>query len=667
MPLSPSRPHAAYLEEYNEEAHTTIPETRQTANVAAKRSKPDIAKVKVAGLGHDEASDSGQSNHTMATLGSGESSLESKSGSATLTLDTSAEGLAVSKRKPPGVGKQTRNTLESPQKPSLRRSDSKARPKGSARQKNCDCAQCQNKEKTKGSQPALPSDAPTVKLQDTSKKPLPSPPKASNPSLPQTGAEAPVVQPAQPRPRNPGSQSYRRARPVSFHGVIPETIYYPPVVFGRPPPSFPVQPSFSPPSYPPPGASYLPPPYHSAPPSQQHGVYPVPISPYEPNPPTRHWNPEPHPPARQTMMYDTPPIVEYSHPPQYGTHPPSFQPPPLRSFSERDRERSAPLRKEYFPDEDYYRMPPPPLPPKVPTTAQSHQRPTIRHAATVSTHVPHHGRHSADEAIEERSGRRSPRKANGENRERSRRPSISSRQAAAAVNDKPSEASNLERSFARMSIEGNDATAAAKRRRRVTYYGGEGQKDLERQIEAYQAENTASSNADSIPLTADSLKLVRRKTQTSNSDVGSRASGEGRASKDGSDVKPRSSTGNRASSDIKTRNENDSFTMRFNASQDINVDLKGGEGRTISLRQSREGEGNMELSIGAKNEAKEKGRRRQSYVDDNSVRQLEYERAASRIGRLPRDAAEDSKARERLLAGNRSRRSSRSARALVGA
>lgn len=197
----------------------------------------------------------------------------------------------------------------------------------------------------------------------------------------------------------------------------------------------------------------------------------------------------------------------------------------------------------------------------------------------------------------------------------------------------------------------------------MTYYGGPIPKDLERHAEAYQARKTPST--ETIPLTADSLKLVRHKTQNSNSDAGSRLSGEGRASREGSDVKPRSATGPRGSSDIKSRNENDAFTMRFNAAQAVHVDLKGGaEGRTISLRQSREGEGNMELSIQAKNENQEKSRRRQSYVDGTTVRELESLRTGSRMGRQSRETDSD-RLKERSVAPSQSRRSSRNRRALM--
>lgn len=142
---------------------------------------------------------------------------------------------------------------------------------------------------------------------------------------------------------------------------------------------------------------------------------------------------------------------------------------------------------------------------------------------------------------------------------------------------------------------------------------------------------------------------MRKKTHHGgSSDGGSRVSGEGRAgSREGSEVKPRSSTDRR--SEIKTRasttsggNENDGFTMRFNTG--VSVDLKGDgvEGRTISLRPSAETEGGMELSIGARgrggssgNGGRDKSRRPASYVDGG--RELEYARSVGREGDSGKD------------------------------
>lgn len=680
MSHSPSRPHAAYIEDYNEDAHTTVPESRQTANVAAKRSKPEISAIKVTDLGRDEASDSGYSSHTAATLGSRDSSSGSKAGSATLTLDTNMESVAARKRRPTITQRSSQTTPQSPQKPSLRRSDSKARQKEAGRHGSCPCGDCQAKAKSRAQRPTVSPQNTSSSSPDQAKQK--SAAKADNPpatknvqiSVPPVTTAAPVIQPAQPRPRHSGSQSYRSTpRPVSFHGgMMPQPMYYQPMMIARPPSAFPTQSPFPPPSYPPPSTSYFPSPYqnpHPQPPAAtqpsptlHRELYTIPPSPYSLPSQTQHhqWSTAQHAPPRQPITYSAPPIVEYPHASQYAG---SMQPNMHRTFSERDQERPIPLRDEYFPfDEDYYRMPPPPPPPPKPPNTSQH-RPSIRHAATTTTRAPHTGQYFTEEYLEDDQVQRSPRRYAGDNYDKPTRPALAVRHSNAKGSDRTHGMDRLEQNFAQMSVEGS--SAAAKQRRRMTYYGGPIPKDLERQVEAYQAEKHASAEAETTPLTADSLKLVRRKTQTSGSDTGSRISGDGRASREGSDVKPRSATGRRGSSDVKTRND-DGFTMRFNTSQGVNLDLKGGaKDRTISLRQSREGEGNMELSIKGKNEMRDKSRRRQSYIDGSTVRELESLRAGSRMGRSSREA-DGERLKERSVAGSQSRRSSKSRRTLLG-
>ncbi|KAL9583518.1 MAG: hypothetical protein Q9212_002658 [Teloschistes hypoglaucus] len=671
MSDSGAQPHAAYIEDYNEDANTTLPETRQTANVAAKRSKPDLARVKITELGRDEASDSGYSSHTGATLNSGNSSLRSKAGSATLTLDTSVESLAANKRKPLLVEKQSYKTPQSPNKPILRRSESK-RPSKERVQESCRCEECLGKAKSKGSRPAVsgqkpsPTEAGQVKQRSGPKvDAIPSSP------APKAAVDAPILHPAQPRPRHPG-QSYRATpRPVSFHGgITPQSMYYPTLLVARPPSTAPNLPSFPAPSYPPP-TFFLPHYQNTGPPSQPSPLHTQPPQTLSytlpPRPQSRQWAPGPHLPPQQQMVYSAASVVDYPHSAQYGGALPPSHPVLHRTFSERDRERPV-VRDEYFPfDEDYYRMPPPPppvpAPPKTSANASARQRPAMRHVASTSARVARPERFFA-ECSEEEQIERSPTKYKYEGHEQPRRPPLASRRSAATSIDRSHGINGLEREFAQLAVE--SSSAAAKQRRRMTFYGGTLPRDLERRAEAYQAQKSVPVDPTSIPLTADSLKLVRRKTQTSNSDTGSRASGEGRASREGSDGKPRSATGRRGSSDTKSHNELDGFTMRFNASQGVNVDLKGNsEGRTISLRQSRDGQGNMELSIGSKHDSRDKSRRRQSYVDGAGVRELEYARTASRMGRSSREVLRDRTKDRSMGPSSRSRKSSRNRKALM--
>ncbi|KAL8698468.1 MAG: hypothetical protein Q9224_001837 [Gallowayella concinna] len=684
MPDSLPQPHAAYIEDYNEDANTTLPETRQTANVAAKRSKPDISRLKVTDLGREEASDSGYSSHTAATLTSGDSSLVSKAGSATLTLNTSVDSLATGKRKSVVVGKQSLPAAQSPQKHTLRRSASKPRPKETVRDGRSGCDDHLAKEKSKGERHAASIQQKPLSKETVQNRPRlgvntdVAPASKGNNRTPTSGpaSNAAVVQPAQPRPRHQSSSQYRNTpRPVSFHGgVMPQPLYYPAMLVARPPSAFAVQSPFPPPSYPPPTTSYFPNPYqqpaphaHPPPPHAQRDAFPISPSPYNvpPQQQPHHWPMEQRHPPQQHVVYSAPPVVEYPHASQYDRSVPQSHPAMHRTFSERDRERPMPLREEYFPyDEDYYRMPPPPPPPpKGSGAAPIHHRPEIRHPATMGARVSHHEPYMAEEYFEEDQLPRSPRKYDSGGHERSRRPSLASRPSNASSNERNHNVDKLEHHFARISVEGSGA--AAKQRRRMTYYGGPVSRSFEQQVETHQPRKSGNLEGTSMPLTADSLKLVRHKTQTSNSDAGSRLSGEGRASRGSSDVKPRSATGRRSSSEVKTRNEGDGFTMRFDAKQPVNLDLKGGaKGQTISLRQSREGDGNIELSIGAKPDAREKSRRRQSYVDGAGARELEYVRASSRMGRLSAKTDND-RVKERSAAPSRSRRSSKSRGALM--
>lgn len=665
MSDSPSHPRAAYFEEYNEEAHTTLPETRQTANIAAKRSKPDIAKLKGA-HGPDDASDSGTSNPTASSGDAEHSGQEPKmANQPSLKIDT---GVRPSKSKSRDAKVKPPGTPQKAQKPALKRVESKAQDGQQWSNKACSCKECQEKVKRpatsrKNSKPLETHALPPLLR---TKPEAPIPPVLVKPSGPQV-IQIPIVQPAQVRPRTAATQTYRTARPMSFHaGAMPEYMYTQPIyIERRPGPTVTAGLSFPPPSFTPPKPLYFPPSLPTMPP--RHDIPPMSPFPFEQVPPPvplihgrphpGHWTSEQPPHPRQPMLYGTSPIVEYPGQPIYPMSNPNPQPSLRRSFTQ--RERPATLREESIPwDESYFQMPPPPRPDG---TLQQY-RPTFRHAATTSAVHPtlHHTRsRRGEESLARLRGERSPRKASPEKRELTSRPVLVSRPSASSGHDRP----NLyaaDRGTARLRVE---SSSAAKQNRRASYYGHESHGELERVVEAYQALKVADTGHRPPELTADTLKLVRKKTQ--NSDSGSRQSVEGKRSRDGSDVKPRSSTDRRGGSDVKSRPDTDGFTMRI--PQGVHVDLKSGgvEGRTISLRQSVEVEGGMELSIGgreknpgSRNEMMERSRKRSSYVDDGGARELEPSRSLSQVPRADREM-ENAAERERKVAGSRSRRSSR--------
>lgn len=655
MSPSPTAPHAAYFEDYNEDSKTTLPETRQTANITARRSKPDVVKLKGGAPVQDEFSDSGYSSRTGATLGSGDSSLDSKTGAAPLRLDTSfaarKERLGLQQRELHPLGEGSR-------KPALRRTESKSRDRGSKLQGECPCDEC----KPQGSQTSR-SPEKARSFRDVAAKTIPKAqpqvappprPQSTKPPSPKAVHENPVQQSAQARSRPATAQSHRRPRPMSFHeGSLPQVTYKPVYVAQVQPPMAAPSP-FPPPSYPPPSHSYFP----TATPVHQPYPYSIPPSPIEGRPAMPRWISGQQPPQRQAFVYNTSPVVEYVQQPQYPT---TIPPQPVvrrtsipRGYPYRPRDET------YIHDEDYYRMPPPPPPPK-----QQIQRPSIRHAATTSVaHAALYSRRNtrADVTQEPHPVPRSPVEAITSPREASQRPAMATRPSNSSSNNSGSSSHAIEREMRRLSVESN-----ARPSRPLSYYGHESARDLERSVEAYQA---CSGSGTSNPMNVDTLNLVRKKTHTS-SDAGSRLSNQSKGSKRSNEIKPRTSTDRREGSDVKSRNDTDGITMRFNALQAVSVDVKGSsvEGRNISLRPSKDGgDGDMVFSIGGKGDAtssraslKEKSRRRYSYVESTGVRELEPAGSAGRLTRESR-TRESSRAPEKRVAVSRSRRSSKNRR-----
>ena len=322
-------------------------------------------------------------------------------------------------------------------------------------------------------------------------------------------------------------------------------------------------------------------------------------------------------------------------------------------------------------DEDYYLMPPPGRIPSS-TSKQQHQlRPTIRHAATTSdAHPPLHHRRS-DRSGEIADGTRSQpssrKPSEGEQEIRIKRPPLATIPSSGGSNDKQAKTQASSRNDGHIKTESSGLTA--KQKRRVSYHGHETPNELERVVEAYQASKNVAAPAVPIPLTADSLKLVRKKTHNSSSDTGSRRSGGKAGSREGSEVKTRSAIERRGASEVKGRtdNDDDGITMRFNTSQGVKVDLKGSsvEGRTISLRPSQDGDGEMELSIGGRekasgnrDEVRERSKR-YSFFGAKGTKEPDPSRGTSRMGRVVKEI-EDNREKERRTVGSMSRRSSRS-------
>ena len=655
MPKSPTYSRAAYFEEYNEDAQKILPETRQTANIAAKRSKPDFPNLKHAQAGHDDAHEPTDSKPTVTADGIGNRSREPNTGNPVLRIDTS---VASVRGKSSATDKKIAKTPKSAHKSTLKKAESGApRNSHSSRQMQCDCRDCaviaRSSNKVQ-SATATPIERPAANLLHRPTIEVPFPSQASRSSAPSPDKGIPIVEPAKIRPRPTLTQSYRTARPMSYHsGAMPEYFYSQPIVIEpQRPAAFPTAIPIPPPSYPPPKPSYFPPLPQTLPFRQMpHPLTSIPYEPPQPpqlRPQPHHWVSDLSQPPNRPVPYNTPPVVDYPGQPAY---------PDITSHS-RPIHHPAVHRQDYPPplmeaqaiyDEGYAPILPIPRTSDMPPP----QRPTVRHAATTS--VAHTGVHyrlskPSDEhfyrfPVEQGSRRTSPDKLHP-----SKRMPSTHRPSAASSNETSRHLHPSDHGTARVRVE---SSTAAKQRRRASYYGHETPYELERVMEAYQGSRNADMGLEMPALTADSLRLVRKKTQ--GSDVDSRVSGDGKRSRDGSDVKARVSADRRRPSEAKVLADDDGFKMSFNASQGVNLDLKGSgvEGRTISLRPSKEDAGSMELSIGSRgmksgsrNEGKEKHRKTHSYINEAGSADLEYARNVSRA-RQENRAAESIQEKDR--------------------
>ena len=640
---------AACVEDYNDDSGTAVPETKKTANITAKRSKPEVTKHSVI---RDQQSDSGHSSQTLATLGSTNTSLDSKSGSVTVR----AESYAVAgKTRSTKIDEKPQNKSRSLEKLSSQGAAAKSRKEEITRKESCSCRECVAR--ARGATLHNPSKS-------TGKPRAPVPETSQQIRLPpvQVVKEGPPLPQYPPlRPRALTSHSYRRERPISWYAGTPHDALY---LYNEPQPilSYPSTPSILPPSFPSQAPPYIPPPPPPPPLHQpQHQqIYTSPPSPYELQPRSRpqQWVSDfQAPPRPQSMLFPTSPIIEYVTEPTYAPVLTSAQP-LSRQSSHRERPRALPEQR-HTRDKDYYDMPPPapPPPPRHKNTPHRDRRPAIRHAVTDDTPPTYtHRPNVQDESTTAHVGHEHHVKQIHGAHERVRRYSRN-------ASDEPAPKSySIERGRARTNI-GSDA---AKHMRRASVYGHETVHELTDEVEAYQASQGNGRTSNHIPIQPPAL--VRKKTHTSSK------SSETSSRKSAKSGKSRTSKASRDGSDLKSRrpSENDKFSMRVDASHGVNVDLKGGmEGRRISVRHNKD-EGKMEFSIasrgrtatGAGRESREKSRKRSSYRNGQSETEIARTRAVSRPRMKIReheegeDEAEPMIVRERIITRTRSRRGS---------
>ena len=223
----------------------------------------------------------------------------------------------------------------------------------------------------------------------------------------------------------------------------------------------------------------------------------------------------------------------------------------------------------------------------------------------------------------------------------------------------------LERRMARTNL-GSDE---GKHRRRASVYGHETLNELAlaHEVEAYQASKGNGRTSNHIP-PMPPPSLMRKKTHTSSK------SSETSSRKSAKSGKSRTSKTSKEGSDLRSRrpSENDKLSMRFDASQGVNVDLKSGmEGRMISVRRTKE-EGELEFSIGSRGrtatgaarESREKSRKRSAYRNGQSETQIERAGTINRPQTKIRETEEEEDEtepriiRERITTRTRSQRGS---------
>ncbi|KAL1954281.1 hypothetical protein VTO42DRAFT_1423 [Malbranchea cinnamomea] len=612
----PPQTYAAFCEEFDEDANDVIPDTRRVANIAARRSRPEL---KPASRSADGASDSGYSSRTAATAGSGGSSLTSGTDHTSLdahitnrAMDRLQDLVNEEERARPRVkakdkrdhsdAKALQSTARrASSRPPLLRSASKSRKRGSATgsRNACMCWDCErNRLERAGYQP------PTVHpgVDPRSMDPMNYGPHASGhgfevPPSPQAPRYPPIINqenypapPGPPAPRPQRSNSYHtQNRPMSYHGgAVPEVgMSYlhmgHPVAYSQ---NHGHGPPLSASAY---SNTFFASPYmgsepQMAQPSQSpyDPTYDAPQLMYERSSRRRATStsrsPD-KPTARRPSVYG-PPVVQYvkSSKAYYG------EPERMPSRERRARRQS----QVYDPDEDFYRMPPPPPPqqkPKPPPQVipiPNQRRPSVR-KSTTTPNTPTVDRDMSLEMAEvkaalPRIGRKESRDPVSPERRPSMPPPSRNRVRTTSYHD-PARAARV-------------VTESSSRRRRPSVYALEqATEDLEkkqREAEEYQAARTPRL----APLTADSLRKVRRADSDSDSQDSRTDSSRG------SDSQTRYGSGVGS-----TRVEDDSITMIIGGVK-IDFPADSVDNRRINVRSGEEGA--IELNI--------EGRRPRRYI-----------------------------------------------------
>lgn len=630
-------PHAAFCEEYDEDAHIIIPETRQVANLAAKRSQPNLRSAGEALV--DIASDSGYSSRTAATVNSTQSGPSGRKAPVPLKVDTAPKRTDLervrSHRKDRPKERPTRPSWDEkmqvgtypavshhPAAASMQRSPSRPRRRENSQMRHFPgtCWECDHG-LYHGATPVEPRaiEYPYYGAQSTTSSVHDYPPPSPQGPRYAPSAVQDVHVSHSSRPRSGRSYSYHtnNQRPVSFHGMIPGmggAVLYPPNHIGRyehgPPPSSSAYANTQP--YPP--APYgQPSPYFARPEYSQPDRQERSVS------RTRDQGR-----ARRGSTYG-PPVVDYDPPSAYEDDesldlgPPRAPRPRLPSHSSHDR------------DEDYYRMPPPPVKHK-PAPNIIQKRPELHRKAVTAPSVTsdRHPSRSMDlsdmrDALPEYGYRRSSREAVIPARTRSIRDNR--RSTSYHDSSRPS----------RVAVENS-------RRRRPTVYDyldaeeddeedeeedGDEIEEKQRSAEEYQASRSAKPVP--TPLTEDAL--YKSKASRAESDSGSQKSRSN--SSRGSDARTQNGSG------AGTKPEEDNNIVMTMNGVTMSFTQESVGGKKISVRAGETGA--LELNI--------EGKRPKKYLTNGS----DYTGSVAR-----RELEDPRRARTDRRSDRASRRSSRS-------
>ncbi|OJJ47282.1 hypothetical protein ASPZODRAFT_151787 [Penicilliopsis zonata CBS 506.65] len=438
--MSRKVPHAAFCEDFDEDARVSLPETRQVAHHPARL--PNKAELRLSAAPGDGSSDSGYSSRTAATVNSTQSAPSGRKSPLSLKLDAALRRTAVganvngASRKDRGREKIPRSLREEKMQvgpypgaghsgpPGAAAAHHRQRSPSKARRRErenaqvrhfpgqcweCDHGLYHSSTASVDSRSDYPPAAYyTNALQEYGHPPPPSPQSARYP--PSVIQDVHVSHSSRPPARTNRSNSYHtNNRPVSFHGaMMPGGM---PMPYGLPPPPPPPMthsrqhydhgpplpfassayangPSY-PPTYPHQQQLQQLPPPPPPPPPPQGGYYSAqqeylpPALPDSRNRDRSESRSRDPPPRRRMSVYDRP-VVDYDPPTptEYDEEPPTDR----RALREPPRSARMPPPAPMYDqrDEDYYSMPPPPMRNNKAQIIHHQKRPEMPHKSLTS-------------------------------------------------------------------------------------------------------------------------------------------------------------------------------------------------------------------------------------------------------------------------------------------